>query len=383
MEVSLAALLVAAALLAHTRGRSVTTAVCLGFAVLARPETSLLVPLLWLAGPLTVRRAALLFGTVAVLLAPLVAFSLATVGAPLPATAVVKIRGGLAGLVLGGPEPLSLALVMRPLAYMKDWFRLLWSINPAVMLALVPGLLLLWWRRGRWDGLPALVLLAHPLGMALLAPYRGPAYQGGRHSLQLLPVAIAAASMLLAAFPRHTVRALPAWAPRLALGVLLMAPAAGTLWPAAGRYASAVRTIETMQVDIGRWVERHTAADARIALTDVGAVAYVSRRFVLDLAGLVTPEAIPYRREGEAGGLRFLERTCPDYLIVFPAWSPSAAARTDYFHPVYRVRLADNAAAAADELVVYETIWNRARPDRRPCHEARAPTSGAPPSGAR
>src|SRR5262249_37035023 len=53
MEVSLAALLMAAALLAHARDRALATAVCAALAVLARPESLLLVPLFVVARPVT------------------------------------------------------------------------------------------------------------------------------------------------------------------------------------------------------------------------------------------------------------------------------------------------------------------------------------------
>jgi hypothetical protein len=82
--------------------------------------------------------------------------------------------------------------------------------------------------------------------------------------------------------------------------------------------------------------------------------------------------------------LRYLERACPDYLIVFPAWFPTLSAMTDRFQPVYRVRLDHNTVAGADELVVYETIWSRWRADRRPCPDALAgsPAPGGPaPAG--
>jgi hypothetical protein len=94
--------------------------------------------------------------------------------------------------------------------------------------------------------------------------------------------------------------------------------------------------------------------------------------------GLVTPAIIPFRRDGEMGVLRYLEHACPDYLIVFPAWFPAISAMADRFHPVYRVRLAHNEVAGADELVVYETAWNRWRGDRRPCPGALALGPGAP-----
>jgi len=116
-----------------------------------------------------------------------------------------------------------------------------------------------------------------------------------------------------------------------------------------------------MQVRLGRWVAAHTPPDARLALNDVGAIAYVSRREVVDVMGLVTPAIIPYRRAGEAGVLRYLERTCPDYLIIFPAWFPKLSAMSDRFTPIYRIRLDHNTVAGADEMVVYETPWNRSR----------------------
>ena len=71
--------------------------------------------------------------------------------------------------------------------------------------------------------------------------------------------------------------------------------------------------------------------------------------------GLVTPAIISYRRDGEPGVLRYLERACPDYLIIFPAWFPTLSAMTDRFRPIYRVTLDHNTVAGADEMVVYET----------------------------
>ncbi|MGH7384703.1 MAG: hypothetical protein ACREKG_05935 [Candidatus Rokuibacteriota bacterium] len=164
------------------------------------------------------------------------------------------------------------------------------------------------------------------------------------------------------------------WIAAIALlaGVLVALP------PAASRYGWAVQNIEAMQVHLGHWVARHTPPTARIGLNDVGAIAYISRREVVDVMGLVTPAITPFRRAGEAGVLRFLEHVCPDYLIVFPAWFPAISEMTDRFQPVYRVRLERNEVAGADELVVYETAWNRWRPDRRPCPGALARGPGSP-----
>jgi hypothetical protein len=375
MEVTLAALLVTGALLSHARTRPLAASVLLGLAILARPEASLLVPLVALAGPIGWRPIGGLLGALALLVGPWVAFNLATVGGPLPATAVAKVGGGLVALLRGAREPLSMLLVERPLRFVGDWVAVLWSVNAPASLLLLPGILALWRRRGRRDALPALALLVHPLGMALLAPYREPSFQEARYSIHLLPLAVAVATAAL-----HPGGAGPAWgAPRRwpraltgararagAAGLLLVAALAG-LWPAAGRYGWAVQNIEAMQVALGRWVVQHTPAGARLALNDVGAIAYLSRRTVVDLMGLVTPAVLPYRRDGDAGVRRFLERACPDYLIIFPDWFPELAARAEDFPPIHHVHLAPNAVAGADRMVVYRTPWNRWQRDARPC----------------
>jgi hypothetical protein len=212
--------------------------------------------------------------------------------------------------------------------------------------------------------------------MAWLAPYQGPAFQEGRYSIHLLPLAIVlAVSALAPLWPTGVAATGPArarWrraaAGAMALGLLVAS--AWTVPAAATRYAWAVQNIEAMQVSLGRWVAEHTPPGARLGLNDVGAIAYLSRREVVDVMGLVTPAIIPYRRDGDAGILRYLERTCPDYLIVFPSWFPELSAKAALFTPVYRVRLDVNLVAGADEMVVYETVWNRWKPGRHACHPA-------------
>jgi hypothetical protein len=376
MEVALAALLVTAALVKHARGRAWAGAALLGLAVLARPEALVLLPLFWLAGPLTGRRALAWALPVTAALVPWAVFSLATTGTPLPATAAAKVEGGLVGLLLDVREPLGKTLAERPWQFEAEWVRWLWRVNPLLPCLLMPGL---WWlgrRVGRAAVVPASVLLLHPLAMALLAPFRGPSFQEGRYSIHLLPlafvVAVAAlAPLFIALSPSGEEGKARAMTRRgllrHAIAVPLLVAGVVVLPSAATRYGWAVQNIEAMQVHLGHWVARNTEPMARIAMNDIGAIAYVSRRPVIDVMGLVTPAIIPFRRDGEAGVLRYLQQTCPDYLIVFPVLFPVLTDMADRFRPVYRVRLDHNTVSGGDELVVYEAAWSRWRTDRRPC----------------
>jgi hypothetical protein len=345
MEVTLAAALLAAALLAHARGRTGWSALAAALAVLARPESILVVPLLLAARPVGVRRLAAFALITAAVLAPAVWFSMATVGSPLPATAAAKVEGGALGWLAGVREPPGRLLFWRPWEFSVAWFRWLATANWLLPLALIPGVWLAWRRHGRALGVLTLALAAHPLGMAWLAPYRDPAFQEGRYSIQLLPLAFLLGALGLTAVPWRRVAAIA-----VLLGALVPLPGA------ADRYAWGVQNINAMQVHLGEWVQANVPPGSRIALNDIGAIAYVSRRFVIDLMGLVTPDILPYRRAGEPGVIRYVGERCPDYVIVFPTWFPELTARPGALEPVHRVRLERNLVSGGPEMVVYRVV---------------------------
>jgi hypothetical protein len=388
MEVALAAFLVAAALLAHAHDRLLASSACAALAVLARPEAFLLIPLFVLARTVTLRRAAAFALVTVVTVAPAALFSLWTVGTLYPATAAAKVEGGLVGWLSGVNEPAALTWIWRPWAFLTAWIGWLTATHWLLPLALVPGLVLAWRRAGRALGAVALALLAHPFGMALLAPYRGPAFQEGRYSIHLLPLVVLTLAVALggrgrggppsetplaktgshelptrgdAGNPDNTGLGRGATAPRVpqcnswvrTVAVVWLGIAVVSLVPAATRYGWAVQNINAMQVHLGRWVDTNLPRTARIAANDIGAIAYFSRREVIDLMGLVTPEIIPFRRRGEPGVMRYLKEACPQYVIIFPAWFPQIASSTETLEPVYRVRLERNEVAGAAEMVVY------------------------------
>jgi arabinofuranosyltransferase len=344
MEVTLAALLIAATLLAHARDLTWLTAVLVALAVTARPEAALLIPFLLLSRrPTPCRIAAFVLVPVAAV-APVVVFAYVTVGVPYPATAAAKVEGGLIGWLAGIREPVATTLAIRPWAFVREAVAWLSTTHLLLPLVLLPAILLAWRRRGAALGVVALAVVAHPLGMALLAPYRGPGFQEGRYSTHLLPLALIVVAIGLGGVGSRRRRlALLAW----------LALAAWTLPVAAERYAWGVQNIEAMQVSLGRWVDASTPRAVRLAVNDIGAIAYHSRREIIDLMGLVTPEILPYRRQGEEGVIRFVGETCPDFVIIFPTWFPRLSARTDLLEPVHRVRLERVEVSGGPEMVVY------------------------------
>jgi hypothetical protein len=70
--------------------------------------------------------------------------------------------------------------------------------------------------------------------------------------------------------------------------------------------------INGVNQQIGLWLKQNSPPEAVIAIKDIGVIGYYSGRTVLDLAGLVSPQCIPYRARNDFLGpiLRFR----PDYF---------------------------------------------------------------------
>ena len=101
-------------------------------------------------------------------------------------------------------------------------------------------------------------------------------------------------------------------------------------------FAEDVCIIRGEMVKVALWLRANTPPGALVAAHDIGALGYFAPRQLVDLAGLVSPDVIPFMRDAEQLSLYILEQEA-DYLIVFPHWSPAyedMVARS-YFCPVW------------------------------------------------
>jgi hypothetical protein len=101
----------------------------------------------------------------------------------------------------------------------------------------------------------------------------------------------------------------------LAIGLVLTA-----FWVmGAQAYAVDVQIIQTEMVRTAKWIASNTELEAVIAAHDIGALGYYGERPILDLAGLVSPEVIPFMRD-EAKLKEWLDAQGADYVMTFPGW---------------------------------------------------------------
>ena len=87
-----------------------------------------------------------------------------------------------------------------------------------------------------------------------------------------------------------------------------------------------VAFIESEMVATAQWVALNTEKDALVAAHDIGALGYFGERDLLDLAGLVSPEVIPFIRD-EKQLATYLDVEGADYLITLGGWYPQIEDR--------------------------------------------------------
>lgn len=86
-------------------------------------------------------------------------------------------------------------------------------------------------------------------------------------------------------------------------------------------FSTDVAIIETEMVQVAKWVAAELPDEASIAAHDIGALGYFGQHELVDLAGLVSPEVIPFIRN-ESLLADYLDQRGVEYLITFPSWYP-------------------------------------------------------------
>jgi hypothetical protein len=96
----------------------------------------------------------------------------------------------------------------------------------------------------------------------------------------------------------------------------------GIFWVlGAQAYVRDVAYIESEMVETAKWLNKNLPDDAIIASHDIGALGYFSDRELIDMAGLITPEVIPFIRD-ERRLSKYLDEQGADYIVTFPNWYP-------------------------------------------------------------
>jgi hypothetical protein len=324
--------------------RPVTVGVLGGLLVLTRPEGLLLVGLILAAqaGQGSKSSDWLDFGwslaALAALLAPWLAFNWRVSGTLFPNTFYAK--------------QLEYASLLQAIPLTRRLAQVFFAPLIGAQALLIPGLTVAAWAlvrrisdRKTWLQLAPLAWIVAHLGLyGLRLPVT---YQHGRYEMPVIPALIALGVGGTAALLRWDDARL--WPRVLSRAATLAIAVAQLAFVALGAraYATDVMIIEGEMVQVARWLEVNAAPGDLVAAHDIGAIGYFSRQPILDLAGLVSPEVIPFVRD-EARLEALIRQRGAVYLVTFPSWYPRMTGQ-----PQMTPTFAGSAQASPEHLTVY------------------------------
>jgi hypothetical protein len=280
----------------------------------------------------------------AVLLIPYLWLNLSLTGGFLPNTSAAK-------------QVQHAPLLMQPYAV-----RLRQMIVPLAVggqFLLLPGLLVFVWRAVRGsDGGVRGVWLLWPVALVALYAARLPAaYQHGRYVMPALPLLIVAGAVGTLTLWRWGRRRLitrvmaQAVAASAFAVVLVMLVAVGP-----GVYARDVAVINEEMVTAAHWIDENIPLGGTLAIHDIGAVAYITPRPLIDIAGLVSPELIPYINR-PAAMWDYLQAQGADYLMAFPDQIPGDDPTDPRLCEVFTTGGPTAIELGAANMAVYRLVW--------------------------
>jgi len=150
---------------------------------------------------------------------------------------------------------------------------------------------------------------------------------------------------------------------KIGLAVLLIFSVNSTI-VFAGALGWNVDNINSQHVKIGKWLRDTLPGEKAFGMNDIGAIAFVTKKYVVDMAGLVTPEVFRFQkmsyREGANALLRLLKDKGVNYIIIYPDWFEYIMENyINSFTMVYSAKLEKNTICGEIEMFVYKVNWDK------------------------
>ncbi len=208
---------------------------------------------------------------------------------------------------------------------------LLVQLTTGPSLLLFPGVIgfvVLAIRRHAWSILACFVWC---VGYLLLYILRLPAYQHGRYLMPAMPVFFMFGLLGYFEFKKSFLFGSKHWAIDTAWQFSLALLTICFVVLGARSYGEDVGLIQSEMVVTAKWVAVNLPPSTIVAAHDIGALGYYDNHELIDLAGLVSPEVIPFMLN-EPRLAKFLDRRDANYLIAFPGFYPEL---TQNIEPIF------------------------------------------------
>jgi hypothetical protein len=195
-------------------------------------------------------------------------------------------------------------------------------------LVLIPGVI--GWliksvKQKMWGSLSALLWCG---GYLILYILRLPVYQHGRYIMPAMPIFFLFGLLAFAEFDAGKLFARYHWVGQTFWRASIVMLTLSFIFLGAQSYAKDVAVIESEMVVTAKWAAANLPPNALIAAHDIGALGYFDNHPLIDLAGLVSPDVIPFIRD-EPKLAEYLNQRGANYLIAFPDFYPLLTGKAE------------------------------------------------------
>ena len=203
------------------------------------------------------------------------------------------------------------------------WRRFGREFSPLLVgagIVLFPGWIFAFSRAIRFRDIPTIAAALWVAGYVLMYAWRLPVvYQHGRYVMPAMPAFF---WWGMDGWRYFSLRRKLNGTWRFA-GSLLLAGITLTFWGVGAKaYAEDVAFVESEMVEASKWIASNLPPEELVAAHDIGALGYFGQHEILDLAGLISPEVIPFLGD-ESRLAVYLDEHGVDAVMTFPSWYES------------------------------------------------------------
>ncbi|HSM23556.1 MAG TPA: hypothetical protein VK856_01675 [Anaerolineaceae bacterium] len=240
--------------------------------------------------------------------------------------------------------------ILFSLPFITRFLNLLIIPITGVGLLLVPGFFYYFYDRAKSGDIKLISIYFWIIGYIVLYAVRLPVtYQHGRYIIPILPI-----FLILSSFGMIKLLNFKFFFKKnilLAYKILTVSILIIFFYLGGKAYALDVAIIQTEMVETAQWIDDNLEKGSIIAAHDIGALGFFSTQKIIDLAGLISPEVIPFIRD-EIEIENYLNNNQTDYLVVFPGWYENL---DDGKKQIFSTNGKFSQMAGGENMVIY--IW--------------------------
>lgn len=197
-------------------------------------------------------------------------------------------------------------------------------IGPGI--AVLPGFLyVLYWSIKTKDW-KLIAFILWGIGVGVLYAIRLPVtYQHGRYMIPVLPVYLVSGYLGSMKILERILKESTQRLIQFGFSSLVILSSIGFYLLGISTFRQDVETINMLMVEPAKMIAETTQKTDVIAVHDIGAMGYFSDREIIDLAGLVNPEVIPFIND-ETKLLEYMHNKGADYFVCLDDWYPSSSS---------------------------------------------------------